>query len=295
MPYAPGAGVELYYEVGGEADGVPLLLVNGLGSQLVTWHPELIAAFGDRGFKVITFDNRDVGLSTKVRGGDEPVLPKIFAALQGEPVDPPYLLHDMAADAVAVLDAVGEPSAHIFGVSMGGMIVQAMAIDFPDRVRSLTSVMSTTGDLDVGQPHPGVAKVLYDAPPAEREANVAHQVEVSRTIGSPSDFEEDWARHKAELQFDRGVDPDATGRQMFAIVASGSRTEALRHVDVPALIVHGDVDPLVDVSGGRRTAEAIPGAELLVLPGMGHDLPASQWSPIIDAVTKLVARADGAD
>lgn len=291
MPYARGDGVDIYYETYGDADGVPLVLVAGLASQLVTWPPDLVAAFGDRGFQVIVYDNRDAGLSTKVASDGQPVLPRIFAALKGETVAAPYLLHDMAADAIAVLDAVGQPSANFFGVSMGGMIVQQIAIDFPDRVRSLTSVMSSTGDRDVGQPHPGIAKVLYEPAPTERAAYIEQQVEVSRMIGSPSDFDEAWARRKAELQYDRGIAPDGTARQMLAIVASGSRTGALGQLSIPALVIHGESDPLVDISGGRRTAEAIPGAELLILPGMGHDLPASQWSPIIDAVTRLAARA----
>jgi pimeloyl-ACP methyl ester carboxylesterase len=290
MPFARGDGVELWYEVVGDADGVPLLLINGLGSQMVSWPPDLLAAFGDRGFKVICFDNRDTGLSTKFDDG-EPVLPRIFAAFKGEPVDIPYFLRDMAGDAVTVLDAVGERSAHVVGQSMGGMIAQQLAIDHPQQVRSLTSIMSTTGDPDAGQSQPGVVKVLYEPAPTEREANVEHAVEVSRTIGSPSDFDEAWARRKAQLQFDRGLSPQGTGRQMLAVGASGSRSEALSNLDVPALVIHGDVDPLIDVSGGRRTAEVISGAELLVLAGMGHDLPPSQWPSIVEAITRLAAAA----
>lgn len=289
MPFARGDGVEIYYEVAGEDDGVPLLLVCGLGSQMVTWHPDFIDGFLDRGFRVITYDNRDVGLSTKVDDDGNPVLPRIFAALKGDSVEAAYVLRDMAADATRVLDAVGIRSAHVLGVSMGGMIVQQLAIDAPERVRSVTSIMSTTGDTDVGQPHPGVAKVLYEAAPTERDANIEHQVEVSRTIGSPADFDEAWARKKAELQFDRGLSPEGLGRQLLAIVASGSRTKALGEVTVPFLVIHGDADPLVDVSGGRRTAEAVPGAELLIVPGMGHDVPPSGWPSIIESVTKLAA------
>ena len=290
MAVARGDGVELYYEVRGDADGVPLLLVNGLGSQMVSWAPDLVDAFLDRGFMVIMFDNRDTGLSTKL-DDDEPVLPRIMAAFKGETVNVPYLLPDMAADAIAVLDAVGVDSAHVVGVSMGGMITQQIAIDHPTRVRSITSIMSTTGDLDVGQPHSGMVKVLYEAAPTERDANIAHAIEVSRAIGSPSDFEEPWARRKAELQFDRGLSPQGTGRQMLAIGASGSRSDKLRELDVPTLVIHGDADPLVDISGGRRTAEVIPGAELLVLPGMGHDLPSSQWASIVESITRLAASA----
>jgi pimeloyl-ACP methyl ester carboxylesterase len=257
---------------------------------MVTWPPDLVDAFTDRGFRVISFDNRDVGRSTWLRAHDGKVMPMIADAFRGKPVDAPYRLADLACDAVAVLDAVGVDQAHLFGTSMGGMIVQQMAIDHPERVASLTSAISTTGDPDVGQPHDGMVKVLYERAPEEREANIAHQVEVSRQIGSPSDFDEAWARRKAELQFDRGLNPEGVGRQLLAVGVSPSRTEALGRVAVPALVIHGDVDPLVDVSGGRRTAEAIPGAELLEVNGMGHDLPPSQWAPIIDAVTRLAAR-----
>lgn len=293
MPYTRGNGVELYYETVGDDDGVPLLLVNGLGSQLVSWPGQLCAALCDRGFRLVRFDNRDVGLSSRISADGVELMASITAAVMGKEVDAPYLLRDMAADAMAVLDAVGVESAHILGVSMGGMIVQQIAIDHPTRMRSLTSISSTTGDRDVGQPHADVVRVLYERPPTERDAYIAHSVEVSRAIGSPSLFDEDLARAKAELAFDRGLSPEGTGRQLLAILASGSRSDALRRIDIPTLVIHGDADPLVDPTGGRRTAEVISGAELMVLPGMGHDLPAVYWSPIVEAVTALAARADG--
>jgi pimeloyl-ACP methyl ester carboxylesterase len=294
MPTAPpnADGVELHYETFGEPDGVPLLFVMGLGAQLHIWDEELLAAFVDRGFYAIRFDNRDVGLSTKL----EVISPlevgaRILAAFAGGDVEAPYLLSDMASDAVSLLDHLGIDAAHIVGASMGGMIVQQMVIDHPERVLSVTSIMSTTGDRDVGQPDPAAAALLLQPPPQGREAVIARSVETGRAIGSPVHFDEDHARRRAEISYERGHHPEGMARQLLAITASPSRSEALGAVSVPALVVHGDVDPLVTPSGGRRTAEAIPGAELLELEGMGHDLPPVYWPQIVEAITKLAARA----
>lgn len=301
MPYAKGfsgtpsgGAVELYYETRGDPGGVPLALVMGLGSQLVSWPDGLVDAFVERGFHVVLYDNRDVGLSTKIDTPGLPLLPSIMAAISGEPVSPPYRVADMAGDLAAVLDAAGLDAAHILGVSMGGMIAQQFAIDRPDRTLSLTSIMSTTGDRDVGAPRPDVVGVLYETAPADREGYVAHSIETSRAIGSPDYFDEELARRKAERSFDRGYYPEGTGRQLLAIVASGSRSAGLAQLSVPALVVHGDADPLVDISGGRRTAEVIPGAQFLELPGMGHDLPAVFWPRIVDAVAALTTRTAAA-
>jgi pimeloyl-ACP methyl ester carboxylesterase len=288
---ANAAGIEIEFEVFGDVDDPTLLLVSGLGAQMVSWDPELCEAFVDRGFGVIRFDNRDVGLSGKVDVGDDfDVMAAILAGLAGETPEVPYLLSDMAADAMAVLDAVGVERAHVAGTSMGGMIAQQAAIDHPGRVASLTSIMSTTGDPDVGVPDASVAGTLLEAGPHEREAAIAHSIEVSRVIGSPDHFELARVRRRHELSYDRCFYPRGAGNQLAAVVASGSRSEALRGLDVPALVVHGDRDPLVTPSGGERTAEVLAGSELLVLEGMGHDLPTYFWAPVIERITALAAR-----
>ncbi len=293
MPTAPAnpAGIELFYETFGEPSDVPLLLIMGLGAQAHVWDEELVEGLVDRGFHVIRFDNRDVGLSTKPDVGRVNVMERVLAASTGQAVEAPYVLSDMAADAVSLLDHLGVQAAHIVGASMGGMIAQTVAIEHPERVLTLTSIMSTTGDRDVGQPDPSVMGVLLAAPPSDRAGAVANSIAASRAIGSPEHFDEDRARTRAETSFDRCFYPPGVGNQLLAIVASGSRTEALRRLNVPALVIHGDADPLVTPSGGRRTAEAIPGAELLEIEGMGHDLPQVFWPRIIEAITSLAARA----
>jgi pimeloyl-ACP methyl ester carboxylesterase len=295
MPTAPpnAAGIELFYETFGESDGEPLLFVMGLGAQGHVWDDEFLQAFVDRGFFAIRFDNRDVGLSTKPEGIDPGVVAAgILSAFGGNAVEgAPYVLADMATDAISLLDHLGIDSAHIVGASMGGMIVQQMVIDHPDRVRSVTSIMSTTGDLDVGQPAPAAAAMLLRPPPTTRDEAIASGLEVGRAIGSPAHFDEERSRQRAEVSYDRCFYPEGVAHQLLGILASPSRTEALGAVTVPALVIHGDSDPLVTPSGGRRTAEAIPGAELLELEGMGHDLPPVFWPTIIESITKLAARS----
>jgi pimeloyl-ACP methyl ester carboxylesterase len=294
MPTAPPntAGIELFYETFGDPSGEPLLLVMGLGAQLHIWDEDFVEALVDRGFHVIRFDNRDVGLSTKVEGiSSEEAAVRLMARFAGQEIEAPYLLSDMAADAFSLLDHLGIESAHIVGASMGGMIVQQMVIDHPERVRSITSIMSTTGDADVGQPEPAAMAVLMQPPAATREQAIEQAVEGSRAISSPVHFDEDAARARAITSYDRAYHPDGVVRQLLAVVASGSRTAGLGQVDVPALVVHGDADPLVTPSGGHRTAEAISGAELLVLEGMGHDMPPVYWPQIVEAITKVAARS----
>ncbi|MCX7621954.1 MAG: alpha/beta fold hydrolase [Acidimicrobiales bacterium] len=290
MPRTAANGIEIEYETMGDPDDPALLLVCGLGQQLIGWDDEFCTAFADRGFHVIRFDNRDVGLSTKI-DTDIEVMPALMAAFAGQQIEAPYLLSDMADDAVALLDALGIEAAHVVGASMGGMIAQTIAIEHSERVRSLTSIMSTTGDPDVGTPRPEVMPVLLQAPPADRQAYIEHHVEVSRTIGSPDHFDEERIRARGAALYDRAFYPKGVGHQLLAIVASGSRSDRLRAVDVDTLVIHGDVDPLVDVSGGRRTAEVIDGAELLILEGMGHDLPTHYWAPVIESITELATRA----
>lgn len=291
MPRATVDAIELEYETFGDSADPPLLLVMGLGAQMVSWDEDFCAALAGRGFFLIRFDNRDVGLSTKVEAAEADVLAAITKALGGEAVDAPYLLSDMAADAWGLLDHLRIDRCHLVGASMGGMIVQQMAIDHPERVLSLTSIMSMTGEQPFGQPKPEVIPLLIETAPAEREANIAHAIEASRVISSPEYFDEDRARLRAERSFDRCYYPRGIGNQLLAIFASGSRDDALRRLDVPALVIHGTDDPLVTPSGGEHTAEVLRGSELIMFDGMGHDLPAHYWSQVIDAICSVAARA----
>ena len=293
MPITPpsSAGAELWYTTDGDPGANPLLMIMGLGAQHLAWDDELVARLVDRGFFVIRFDNRDVGLSTKPDVGDLDAGAELMAMLGGGEARAPYLLTDMAADAVAVLDALGLESAHVVGASMGGMIAQTVAIEHPTRVRSLTSVMSTTGAPDVGQPDASVLGALLGPAPADRAEAVARGVEVSTIIGSPGLVDEERAADVAGRAWDRCAYPQGQAQQLLAIISSPDRTEALRSLTVPTLVVHGDVDPLVTPSGGEATAAAVPGAELMMIEGMGHDLPRVHWDRVIDAVVATAAKA----
>ncbi len=292
MPEASAGGLRICYETEGDPAGPPVLLVAGLGAQLTWWPPGLRAALADRGFFVIRYDNRDAGKSAWL---DEAGEVDLLAVLAGT-ARPPYLLADLAADGVAVLDALGVPSAHVLGVSMGGMIAQAIAIEHPARVRTLTSAMSTTGDPAVGQPRPDIVEMLLSPRPADRAAAIDQGVELSRAISSPAfGFDEPETRARTSAEYDRGNHPAGAGRQLAAILASGDRSRALRTLTLPVLVLHGDADPMVDVSGGRATAAAIPGARLWVVPGLGHDLPPALFDEIADAAAALAQQAgDGA-
>ncbi|MGI8491454.1 MAG: alpha/beta fold hydrolase [Acidimicrobiales bacterium] len=293
MPYASNGEVQIYYETFGNPAEPALMLVNGLGSQCVNYRSEWCQMFASEGFRVIRFDNRDVGLSTKFDHFDPDPMGVARAVAAGEVPQVPYTLSDMAADALAVLDAVGIDRAHVMGLSMGGMIVQQLAIEHPDRLLSMTSVMSSTGDRDVGQSTPEALSLLLSPAPRDREGVIARYLEGIRTYGSPACFDEDRLRAMAAEAYDRGFNPAGQARQMTAIMASPSRTEALRGVRVPALVLHGDQDKLVDMSGGRRTAEAIPGARFEVMEGMGHDYPPQYWDRWVQLVTDH-ARTAGA-
>jgi pimeloyl-ACP methyl ester carboxylesterase len=288
---APSNGIEIEYETFGEEGDPPLLLVMGLGAQMITWDTEFCEGLVDRGFFVIRYDNRDVGLSTKIDVGDLDPMTEIMKGFSGGEPDAPYLLADMAEDAIGLLDHLGIERAHIVGASMGGMIVQSIAIAHPERVLSLTSIMSTTGDPDVGQPDPEVLPLLLEAAPTERDAYIANAVRSAKLLGSPTHFDEEATAARAGLSFDRCFYPAGMGHQLLAIVSSPSRSDGLRRIDINSLVVHGDADPLVNVSGGERTAEVIPGAELLILEGMGHDLPAYYWPQVIEAITALASRS----
>ncbi len=294
MPLAHNGDTDLFYEQMGDPDGMPMLLIMGLGAQLLSWDDELCDSLCDHGFSLVRYDNRDTGESTWF--DDYPVdlevqVGKLFA---GEPLDAPYGLEDMADDAAAVLDAVGWSSAHIMGASMGGMIAQGLAIRHPERVRSLISIMSTTGDPDVGQPEEDVMTSLLNPVPVDREGAIEAGVLVGRAIGSPDHFNEARSRAITTAEYDRGFNPDGTLRQLLAIISTSSRTEALRALDVPALVIHGQLDRLVTPSGGKRTHEALRGSELIELPEAGHDIPDVYRPDLIDRIAQLAASADDA-
>jgi pimeloyl-ACP methyl ester carboxylesterase len=287
MPRAHANGIDLEWEEFGNADDPPLLLVMGLGAQMTAWDDEFCALVAARGFRVIRFDNRDVGLSTKIDGGPTPDL---LAAVTGDASSASYTLDDMADDAAGLLDVLGITSAHVVGASMGGMIAQTLAIRHPDKVQTLTSIMSTTGALDVGQPDPATIPLLLTPPPVDRAGFIEHSVGSSRVLTSPGfPFDEERTRARSAESYDRCFYPVGAARQLLAILVSGDRTPALRALQVPTLVVHGDGDPLVTPSGGQATAAAVPGARLLMMPGMGHDLPREAWDTIVDAIVELVA------
>lgn len=281
-------GVWIEYEQLGDPGDPTLLMVAGLGAQLVSWDDEFCQFFLDRGMSIVRFDNRDVGLSSSMDDGRDPMA-LMMSRLAGEDIEPHYLLDDMARDAVAVLDAVGVEQAHVLGFSMGGMIAQAIAIGHSDRVMSLTSVMSTTGDPDVGLPDPEVLGQMLAPLPTDPVEAMARRLAIGEAIGSPGLFDPERARRRAELELARGGDPMGTVRQLLAIVSSPSRSQGLRSVQVPALVAHGDADRLVNISGGLRTHECLPSAELLVFEGMGHDLPPVFWDPLVDRVSAFAA------
>ncbi len=291
MPTAALDDIEICYESFGPDEAPTCLLVMGLGAQMVVWPLGLISELLDRGFRVVRFDNRDVGLSTKSTGPVPDVAAIMAANAAGEAIEAPYSLSDMAADAIALLDHLGIDQAHIVGASLGGMISQHIAIEHPDRVASLTSIMSTTGASDVGQSDPDALVALLTPAPVERHASIEHNVNVTRIIAGPL-FDEEVAREGARERFDRSFTPDAGPFQIAAMAVSGDRTERLGSITCPTLVVHGQQDPLVTVSGGLATAAAIPGADLMVLADMGHDLPPLYWGQIADAITGIARRSD---
>jgi pimeloyl-ACP methyl ester carboxylesterase len=280
--------VELVYETIGDPSGEPLLLVMGLGMQLIHWDRELCEQFAERGFHVIRFDNRDAGLSTKI---DAPV-PNVMRLMAGLPARVPYLLDDMASDTFGLLDHLEIERAHVVGTSMGGMIAQTMAIRRPERVLSLGSMLSTTGDRLAGTPKLRVWSVLMRRAPNDRDEFMRYFARVFTLIGSPAyPAGTERIRERAAATYDRCHHPAGTSRQLAAILASGSRTAGLRQLDVPTVVIHGKSDPLVPLRGGVATARAIPGAELIAIPGMGHDLPKELWPTFTEAIAKNAARA----
>ena len=287
-PVAPG--VQLCYQTFGSPEGEPLVLVMGLGGPMNWWDPELCTMLVDAGFHVVRFDNRDTGRSSRIRGRVS--RRQLIQAAVGRGGRAPYTLSDMAADVFGLMDHLGWDSAHVAGVSMGGMIVQTMAIDQPARVRSLTSIMSTLGKRSVGWQHPTLLPMMIAKRTPGREAYVATSAKMWEMIGSPGfPRDEEKARARAEETFDRGVSASGVMRQMLAIINQPNRSQALAALRIPAAIVHGSADRMVHVSGGRATARAIPGAELLVIDGMGHDIPRDLYEILTDIIRRTADRA----
>ncbi len=289
-------GIDICYEIFGEPTAEPMFLIMGLGAQMVLWDDAFCEQLAARGFRVIRFDNRDIGRSTKLSGGQR-LSPIELLKLRffHIPVAAPYKLHDMAKDTAALMEALSIQSAHVVGASMGGMIAQEVAISFPQRVRSLTSIMSTTGNPKVPPPTRQATAMLMAPPPNTREEFLARFVQTWKLLRAgkfPQDEALDLAR--AERVFARGLSPAGTGRQLRAILASGSRKQQLGQVKAPTLVIHGTVDPLVHPMGGSDTAASIPGARLLMIEGMGHALPIELWPQIIDAIASH-ARGAAAD
>ncbi len=290
MPRASiNGGLELEYDSFGDPSCAPLLLVMGLSYQMIEWDDAVCALIADRGFWVTRFDNRDVGLSTKL---DHLGTPDLMAVITGA-AEPPYALDDMAHDAVGLLDSLGIGAADIVGVSMGAMIAQLIAINHPERARSLTSIMSTVGGSGVVQPEPGLMALLLLPPGPTRKERIEMSLANRRLInGAGLPFDEDGARRKAERAVDRSFHPDGALRQVAAILAAPDRSSALGRLAIPTLVIHGEQDPLVPPDNGRQTAAAMPASShLIMIPGMGHNLPERVWPDVVDAITAVASEA----
>ncbi len=293
MPKANENGVAITYETFGSPDARPLVLVMGLGAQMLFWDEAFCAKLAERGHFVVRFDNRDCGES---RVFDELGVPNVEEAwgqaMQGQSVAAPYAVEDMADDAIGLLDALGLEAAHFVGASMGGMIVQTLGWRHPDRVRSLTSIMSTTGDPELPTGSPEALAVLFRPPATSREEFVDMAVEAWRAIGGSLSQDEARIRRRSERCWDRGYYPAGTARQLCAVLAQGSRRPNLETLDVPFLVIHGTDDPLIPQACGEDTAAAVPGASLVLVEGMGHDMPPEAWGTLVDAITKHTEAAE---
>lgn len=285
MPTASSNGIDLYYETHGDPANPALLLINGYSSQILQWGDGFRERIAERGRYVISFDNRDVGLSTHLDGVDVDLAAVVAASAgNGSMPEVPYVLSTFADDAVGLLDHLDVAAAHIAGSSMGGMIVQQLAIDHPDRVLSMTSIMSTTSEPGYFESSPEASAALMGELPTERKAYIEASVTRSAVFSSRRYFDPTEAAARAGAAFDRAFYPEGMARQMAAVRASGDRADGLTKLDVPTLVIHGRDDQLIMPSGGERTAELIPGANLLFLHDMGHDLPQPLWPLVIDAV-----------
>jgi pimeloyl-ACP methyl ester carboxylesterase len=281
-------GIGIEYETFGDAKDAPMLLIMGLGAQMTTWDDDFCKQLSKRGFHVIRFDNRDVGLSDKM---DSAGMPDIQAAFAGDP-KPAYSLDDMADDAVGVLDALGISAAHIVGASMGGFITQLVGINHPKRALSLTSIMSHPGGEDAVAPLPEGLEVLIRVPPQDRQSIVENSILTRRVLaGAGNPFDEAKERVNAERAYDRSYYPAGMGRQLVAVLAAKGRLERLSKVKIPTLVIHGLDDVLIPPENGRRVAAAVPGANLLEFEGMGHNIPEPLWPQVFDAIQENARRA----
>ncbi len=285
-----GGGVEICYQTFGDPNDEAVLLVMGLGGPMTWWSPEFCRLLAGSGFFVIRYDNRDVGHSSRIKA--RVTRKRLVQAFFGRGPRPPYTLDDMAGDGFGLLDHLGIDASHVVGVSMGGMIAQTMALLRPERVRSLTSIMSTTGRRSVGWQDPRLLPLLLARSARTREAYVASSARVWRIIGSPAfrETREDVDKRAGET-FDRGVSASGTARQMLAILRQPDRSRRLRSLRMPVLVIHGLQDKMVHVSGGRSTSQSIPGSELLLVPGMGHDMPAQLDQTFVDGIKRTADRA----
>ena len=283
MPVAAVNGLNIAYEVDGDLGNVPVLLLHGLGRQLIEWDQALVDRITAAGYLVIRMDNRDVGLSTHFE--EKLALGEIRRALErGDEVVVPYLLCDMAADSVGLLGHLGLGAAHVVGVSMGGMIGQTLALDAPGRALSLTSIMASTGSWEVGTPSAAGTRALFHAPPPDDAGAIEVTLETRELLATPGTFDAAAERALITSAIHRSFDPAGIGRQLAAIWASGDRTARLRSLDVPTLVIHGTADHFVGISGGEATAGAVPGARLVAIEGMGHDLPQKHWDEVLGAI-----------
>jgi pimeloyl-ACP methyl ester carboxylesterase len=279
-----GRGIELCYQTVGDREDPPMLLITGIGTQMIGWPDRFCELLAERGFFVIRFDNRDSGRSTWLT---DLGVPSVNAAWEKRLERPPYLFTDMADDCAGLLDALGVDAAHVVGASLGGFVAQTLAIEHPERVLSLASVMSSTGSSQVGQPTEAAMQALMTRPPDDRGGYVETIVEIRKVIGSTGfEQDEDWIRDVAGRAYDRGINPDGVQRQLVASICSGSRHDRLGEIRAPTVVLHGAADSLIDPSGGRATAEAIPGAELVIIDGWGHDFPPGVWERVVAAMTE---------
>ena len=282
--------VELCYETFGEESDPPILLIMGLGTQMIAWPEDFCEQIAERGFFVIRFDNRDVGHSTRF---DDVPPPSPKELVTRRPKRLAYTLEDMADDAAGLIEALGFESAHVVGASMGGMIGQILAIRHPERVRSFVSIMSTTGSRFVGQPAAAVYPFFVRPMPKTKEAYLDRGIQLWKTIGSPGPLARDEQEVRELLSdgYERGLSPAGTMRQLGAITMSANRTKDLQRIKAPTLVIHGTKDRMIRVSGGKATAKAIPDSELDLVEGMGHDLPRAVWPRLIDGIERTAARA----
>jgi pimeloyl-ACP methyl ester carboxylesterase len=281
MPNTTANGIQIEYDTFGESGSPPILLIMGLSAQMIGWEEDFCKQLADKGLFVIRFDNRDVGLSTKF---EEAGIPDIMAAMRGKDFQAPYTLEDMADDAVGLLDALGIEKAHICGASMGAMITQVIGYRHPQRVLSLIPIMGTTGDPSLPPAKPEAFEMLVTPAPEQRDAYIENAVAMWKIFWGTLEFDEETVRNRATLSYDRAFYPPGIARQHAAIIATGNRKPRLSSITAPTLVIHGSEDPLLPVEHGRDTAKAIPGAEILIVEGMGHCLPKAVWPQVVDAI-----------